>query len=161
MTNGYFCIYNVFFFELREQGQYIFITWKKAKVFFHKLSATSQWYLQFKSGFIINKLSIIFVIPKIVPFNGLDKFWICLNVTNNILKAVFIFSYSILNDMYIKYSDSQKCVKLTGGSIHLISTAKWHFFNPTSGNFLILILYLHQIQSSKSRQFQVLTPSHS
>ena len=83
---------------------------------------------EFKSGYIIKNESIIFVITKIVPFNDLDKFWICLNVTNNISKAVFIFSYSILNDMYFKYSDGQKCIKLTGGSIHLISTAKLFFF---------------------------------
>ena len=57
--------------------------------------------------------SIIFVIPKILPFNGLDKFWISLNVTNNISKAVIIFSYSILNNMYFKYSDSKKYGKLT------------------------------------------------
>ena len=105
--------------------------------------------------------SIIFVISKILPFNGLDKFWISLNVTNNISKAVIIFSYSILNYMYFKYSDSQKYEKLTGGSIHLILTVICKKIKPPSRNFLILILYLHLMKSSKSAKFQVITSSSS
>ena len=43
---------------------------------------------------IIKNETIIFAIAKILPFNGLDKSWISLNVLNNISKAVIKFSYS-------------------------------------------------------------------
>ena len=47
------------------------------------------------------------------------------------------------------------------GSLHLISSSKWHFFNPPSQILLKCILYIQHIKTSKSAKFRVLTLSRS
>ena len=50
---------------------------------------------------------------------------------------------------------------LANGSFHLITTAKWHFFNSPYQIFLKSILCLHLIRTSKTAKFQILTSSRS